>query len=137
MTARVVYDPHGAIHTRLPLDREPHLLLVKTVLALKESADLPPDDCAQIALQLTGHANAVAFDVRRLCNRLPEKNRTRALTEAVLTDATSRLAMPAEPTVAAIKERAQVLRGLYERLDRLTANRSHSAASAERSRSPA
>ncbi|MCX4411652.1 DUF6415 family natural product biosynthesis protein [Streptomyces sp. NBC_01764] len=137
MTARVAYDPHSAIYARLPLDRKPYLLLVKTVLALDASADLPPDDCAQIALQLTGHANLVACDVRRLCNRLPESSRSRALTETVLTDATSRLGTPAEPTVAAIKERAQVLRGLYERLDRLTPDRPRTSAPSGRSRSPA
>ncbi|MFI0141590.1 DUF6415 family natural product biosynthesis protein [Streptomyces luteogriseus] len=136
MTARVAYDPHGAIYARLPLDRKPYLLLAKTVLALDASADLPPGDCAQITLQLTGHANLVAIDVRRLCNRLPENSRSRTLTEAVLADATSRLGTPAEPTVDAIKDRAQVLRGLYERLDRLTSDRPHIAAPAGRSRSP-
>lgn len=136
MTARVAYDPHGATHVRLPLDRKPYLLLAKTVLALDASADLPTDDCAQIALQLTGHANLVAADVRRLCNRLPESSRIRTLTETVLTDAAARLAEPAEPTVGAIKERAQVLRGLYERLDRLTENR-QTAVSAAGHRSPA
>ncbi|MGW2724098.1 DUF6415 family natural product biosynthesis protein [Streptomyces sp. NPDC001492] len=137
MTARVAYDPHGAIYARLPLDRKPYLLLAKTVLALDASADLPPDDCAQIALQLTGHANLVAIDVRRLCDRLPENSRSRALTETVLTDATCRLGTPAEPTVDAIKERAQVLRGLYERLDRLTLDRPPAVSPAERSRAPA
>ncbi|MGN9763096.1 restriction endonuclease [Streptomyces sp. SD31] len=137
MTARVAYDPHGAIYARLPLDRKPYLLLAKTVLALDASADLPPDDCAQIALQLTGHANLVAIDVRSLCNWLPENSRSRMLTETVLADAASRLEAPAEPTIDAIKERAQVLRGLYERLDRLTANRPPTIAPAGCSRSPA
>ncbi|MFE4581197.1 DUF6415 family natural product biosynthesis protein [Streptomyces chartreusis] len=137
MTARVTYDPHDAVHVRLPLDRKPHLLLAKTVLALDASADLPPDDCAQIALQLTGHAHLVAIDVRRLCNRLPENGRSRALTETVLADATSRLDTSAEPTIDAVRERAQVLRELYERLDRLTSDLPRTASPAGSSRSPA
>jgi hypothetical protein len=135
MTARTVYDPRSAIHARLPLDREPHLLLAKTVLALDAAADLPPDDCAQIALQLTGHANLVAVDVRRLCNQLPETSCTRALTETVLADTGSRLVAPAEPTIDAIKDRARAVRQLYERLDRLT-ERARSAVPLGCSRSP-
>lgn len=135
MTARAAYDPRGTIYARLPLDRETHALLAKTVLALDVSAELPPDDCAQIALQLTGHANAVAFDVRRLCNRLREDSPARTLTETVLTDTTSRLVDPAEPTIAAIQDRARVVRELYERLDSLT-GRSRSLVASGCSRAP-
>ena len=136
MTARTVHDPRGAIYARLPLDREPHLLLAKTVLALDTSADLPPDDCAQITLQLTGHARVVAVDVRRLCNRLPQTSKTRTLTETVLADTASRLDTPAEPTIAAIQDRARAVRELYERLDRLT-GRTCSKVPTGCSRSPA
>ncbi|MDG5807878.1 DUF6415 family natural product biosynthesis protein [Streptomyces ossamyceticus] len=135
MTARAACDPRGAIYARLPLDRETHALLAKVVLVLDVSADLPPDDCAQIALQLTGHANAVAHDVRRLCNRLRKGSPARTLTEAVLVDTARRLEGPAESTVAAIQDRARVVRELYERLDSLT-GRSRALVASEYSRAP-
>ncbi|MFD3546820.1 hypothetical protein ACFWUW_14630 [Streptomyces sp. NPDC058655] len=57
----VLYDPQGLIEAELPLDRAPHEALVTAVLAWK-NPDLESRDYEQIALQLTGHARAVAAD---------------------------------------------------------------------------
>lgn len=59
----VLHDPQGLLDAELPLDRAPHEALVTAVLAWKDP-DLAPSDYEQIALQLTGHARAVAADVR-------------------------------------------------------------------------
>ena len=70
MSHQVLYGRLGLIDAGLPMGRGPHLLLAKAVLA--DGADeLRPLDCEQIALQLTGHARAVASDVRRLLAPLP------------------------------------------------------------------
>ncbi|MFI2215213.1 hypothetical protein [Streptomyces sp. NPDC020141] len=66
----VLHDPQGLLDAELPLDRAPHEALVTAVLAWKDP-DLAPCDYEQIALQLTGHARAVAADVRRLAAALP------------------------------------------------------------------
>ncbi|GHE51238.1 restriction endonuclease [Streptomyces capitiformicae] len=118
-THTVLYDPEGLIEAELPLDREPYMCLVKAVLAWADNAVLPPSDCEQIALQLTGHARAVAADVRRHCGKLPILNATRILTEVVLTEAHLRLAEPYQGTVRCVRQRAHMVKALYERLDRL------------------
>lgn len=69
-THAVLYDPRGLIEAELPLDRAPQEVLVTAVLAWK-SPDLAPRDSEQIALQLTGHARAVAADIRRHAAALP------------------------------------------------------------------
>jgi hypothetical protein len=66
------------------------MCLVKAVLAWSDDTVLPPSDCDQIALQLTGHGRAVALDVRRHCGKLPILNATRILTEVVLAEARRR-----------------------------------------------
>jgi hypothetical protein len=115
----VLYDPEGLIEAELPLDREPYMCLVKAVLAWADDAVLPPSDCEQIALQLTGHARAVAADVRRHCGKLPILNATRILTEVVLTETYIRLAEPYQGTARCVRQRAHMVKALYERLDRL------------------
>lgn len=118
-TYTVLHDPEGLIEAELPLDREPYMSLVKAVLAMADDAVLPPSDCEQVALQLTGHARAVASDVRRHCNTLPEDSNTRVLTEVVLDDADRQLSLPYEGAVRCVRQRAHLVKALYERLDRL------------------
>jgi hypothetical protein len=75
----------------------------------------------QIALQLTGHARAVACDVRRRADQLPEDSGTMALADVVLREAEGRLPVPIEGTVRCVQNGARFVRALYERLDRLEA----------------
>ncbi|MFE6625193.1 restriction endonuclease [Streptomyces sp. NPDC057740] len=123
-TRVVLYDPRGLIEAELPLDRAPHEALVTAVLAWK-NPDLAPRDYEQIALQLTGHARAVAADVRRHAAALPKNDGRGALAEVVLAEvvlreADGRLAAPLEGTVRCVQNRASLVRSLYTRLDRLT-----------------
>ncbi|MFE4758483.1 DUF6415 family natural product biosynthesis protein [Streptomyces mirabilis] len=115
----VLYDPHGLIEAELPLDRAPHEALVTAVLAWK-NPDLEPRDYEQIALQLTGHARAVAADVRRHAAALPKSDGRGALAEVVLREADDRLSAPLEGTARCAQNRARLVRALYTRLDRLT-----------------
>ncbi|MEU5214449.1 DUF6415 family natural product biosynthesis protein [Streptomyces sp. NPDC020742] len=119
MSHHVLYDPKDLPDEDLPLDREPHLSLTKAVLAWTDTADLSENDLAQIAFQLTGHARTVATDVRRRAIDLPKDSQPRALVDVVLAEADRRLSMPAQGTVACCKNRARLVRGLYERLARL------------------
>ncbi|MFF3159606.1 DUF6415 family natural product biosynthesis protein [Streptomyces sp. NPDC057910] len=117
----VLYDPDGLIEADLPLDREPYESLVKAVLAWTDEATLAERDYEQIALQLTGHARAVASDVRRRADQLPKSSGPRALADVVLREAEGRLSAPIEGTVHCVQNRARLVRALYERLDRLEA----------------
>ncbi len=47
-------------------------------------------DYEQIALQLTGHARAVASDVRRRADQLPKDSELKALADIVLREADGR-----------------------------------------------
>ncbi|WP_069772163.1 DUF6415 family natural product biosynthesis protein [Streptomyces sp. LUP30] len=118
-THTVLYDPRGLIEANLPLDRAPHEALVTAVLAWK-NPDLAPRDYEQIALQLTGHARAVAADVRHHAAALPKNDGRGALAEVVLREADGRLAAPLEGTAHCVQNRARLVRALYTRLDRLT-----------------
>lgn len=115
----VLHDPHGLFEAELPLDRAPHEALVTAVLAWK-NPDLAPSDYQQIALQLTGHARAVAADIRRHAAALPKSDGRGALAEVVLREADGRLATPIEGTARCAQNRARLVRALYTRLDRLT-----------------
>lgn len=115
----VLYDPHGLIEAELPLDRAPYEALVTAVLAWKDP-HLEPRDYEQIALQLTGHARAVAADVQRHAAALPKNNGRGALAEVVLREAAGRLATPLKGTAHCAQNRARLVRALYTRLDRLT-----------------
>ncbi|WP_329345531.1 restriction endonuclease (plasmid) [Streptomyces sp. NBC_01352] len=115
----VLYDPEGLIEAELPLDREPYMCLVAAVLAWDDDAVLPPSDCEQIALQLTGHARAVASDVRRYSDTMPIFNWTRIRAEVVLAKADLQLAEPYVGTARCVRQRAQTVKSLYERLDEL------------------
>ncbi|MFE1016114.1 DUF6415 family natural product biosynthesis protein [Streptomyces sp. NPDC058794] len=117
----VLHDPDGLIEAGLPLDREPYESLVKAVLAWTDQDALTARDLEQIALQLTGHARAVASDVRRLADRLPKDSGPKALADVVLREAEGRLSVPIEGTVRCVQNRARLVRALYERLDRLDA----------------
>ncbi|MFD4764220.1 hypothetical protein ACFWOJ_37015 [Streptomyces sp. NPDC058439] len=74
----------------------------------------------QIALQLTGHARAVAADVRRHAAALPKSDGRGALAEVVLREADGRLSAALEGTAGCAQNRALLVRVLYTRLDRLT-----------------
>ncbi|MER6120767.1 restriction endonuclease [Streptomyces sp. NPDC001743] len=115
-----LHDPHGLFDAGLPLDRAPHEALVTAVLAWNDP-DLAPSDYEQIALQLTGHARAVAADVRRHAAALPKSDGRGALAEVVLREADGRLSAPLEGTARCVQNRARLVRALYTRLDRLTA----------------
>ncbi|MFE2038475.1 restriction endonuclease [Streptomyces scopuliridis] len=119
-TRTVLYDPQGLIEAELPLDRAPHEALVTAALAWTDP-QLQPRDYEQIALQLTGYARAVAADVQRHALTLPKNNGRRALAEVVLREAEGRLSVPLEGTARCVQNRAQLVRALYARLDRLTA----------------
>ncbi|MFH8343100.1 DUF6415 family natural product biosynthesis protein [Streptomyces sp. AM6-12] len=120
----VLHDPDGLLGAELPLDREPHMALVKEVLAWPDMADVASGDCLQIALQLTGHGRAVADDVRRLSAELPEDHEIRALADVVLREADRRLSARRMGTVHCVQQRARMVRALYERLDRINSARS-------------
>ncbi|MFD4763765.1 DUF6415 family natural product biosynthesis protein [Streptomyces sp. NPDC058439] len=120
-THTVLYDPDGLIEAELPLDREPYESLVKAVLAWTGPDTLAERDYEQIALQLTGHARAVASDVRRRADQLAKDSGPRALADVVLKEAEGRLSATLEGTVRCVQNRARLVRALYERLDRLEA----------------
>ncbi|MFE9399868.1 DUF6415 family natural product biosynthesis protein [Streptomyces flavidovirens] len=119
-THTVLYDPDGLIEAELPLDREPYESL-KTVLAWTGPDALAERDYEQIALQLTGHARAVASDVRRRADQLPKGSGPRALADVVLREAEGRLSATLEGTVRCVQNRARLVRALYARLDHLEA----------------
>ncbi|MBK3582341.1 restriction endonuclease [Streptomyces sp. MBT57] len=101
------------------MDRAPYEALVTAVLAWK-NPDLTPCDYEQIVLQLTGHARALADDVRRHATALPKSDGRGALAEVVLREADGRLSTPLEGTARCAQNRARLVRALYTRLDRLT-----------------
>lgn len=117
----VLHDPYGLIEAGLPLDREPYESLVKAVLARTDQDTLTARDLEQIALQLTGHARAIASDVRRRADQLPKDSGPKALADVVLREAEGRLSVPIEGTARCVQNRARLVRALYERLDRLDA----------------
>ncbi|WP_327286715.1 MULTISPECIES: DUF6415 family natural product biosynthesis protein [unclassified Streptomyces] len=120
-THTVLYDPDGLIEAGLPLDHEPYESLVKAVLAWTGEDTLTARDLEQIALQLTGHARALATDVRRRADQLPKNSGPRGLADVVLREAEGRLSTTIEGTVRCVQNRARLVRALYERLDRLEA----------------
>ncbi|MFG2885760.1 DUF6415 family natural product biosynthesis protein [Streptomyces sp. NPDC048297] len=118
-THAVLHDPRGLIKAELPLDRAPHEALITAVLAWK-NPDLAPRDYEQIALQLTGHARAIAADVRRHAAALPKNDGRGALAEVILREAGRRLSAPLQGTARCAQNRARLAQALYTRLDRLT-----------------
>ncbi|MGZ2362380.1 DUF6415 family natural product biosynthesis protein [Streptomyces sp. 372A] len=118
-THTVLYDPDGLIEAELPLDREPYECLVKAVLAWTGEDTLADRDYEQIALQLTGHARALASDIRRRADQLPKSSGPRALADIVLRETESRLSAAIDGTMRGAQNRARLVRALYERLDRL------------------
>ncbi|MFE9913205.1 DUF6415 family natural product biosynthesis protein [Streptomyces clavifer] len=136
-THTVLYDPDGLIEAELPLDREPYECLVKAVLAWTGQDTLTTRDYEQIALQLTGHARAVAADVRRRADRLPKDSGQKALADVVLRETEGRLSTMIEGTVRCAQNRARLVRALYARLDRLeTATGPSAVPSADQGVSP-
>ncbi|OKK05314.1 restriction endonuclease [Streptomyces sp. CB02488] len=119
-THLVLHDPDGLIEAELPLDRAPHGTLVTAVLAWNDP-DLAPRDYEQIALHLTGHAHAVAADVRRLAAALPKSDGRGALAEIVLREADGRLPTPLKGTAHCAQNRARLVQALYTSLGHLTA----------------
>ncbi|WSQ82760.1 restriction endonuclease (plasmid) [Streptomyces sp. NBC_01213] len=116
----VLYDPEAIVAEAVPLDRAPHLALVAAVLAWgPDPLGLRAADCAQISLQLTGHARCVASDVRRRYELLPADSELRPLTAAVLRESVRRLSVPQASTAAHVQNRARLVKALYRALDRL------------------
>ena len=120
-TYTVLHDPEGLVEEQLPLDRQSYESLVKAVLTWTTQHTLTNCDYQQIALQLTGHARAVASDVRRQAARLPKGTGPRALAELVLQETDRCLTTPIRGTARCAQDRARAVRTLYERLDRLEA----------------
>ncbi|WUW92550.1 restriction endonuclease [Streptomyces sp. NBC_01451] len=114
----VLYDPEGRIDGELPLDRETHERVVRAVLTWSDPAALRPDDYEQVGLLLAGAAHAVAADVRACAGRLPGDDGRRLLAEIVLGEADGRLSQRSR-NLHGVKNKARLLRALYERLDRL------------------
>ncbi|MEH0432081.1 MULTISPECIES: restriction endonuclease [Streptomyces] len=114
----VLYDPEGRIDTQLPLDRVTRERVVRAVLAWSDPAALRPDDYEQVGLLLSGAAHVVAADVRACAGHLPDDDGRRLLAEIVLGEADSRLPLRSR-NLHRVKNRARMLRALYERLDRL------------------
>jgi hypothetical protein len=77
----------------------------------------------QTALQLTGHARALASAVRRGADQLPKDSGPRALADIVLRQAEGRQSVTIEGTVRCVQNRARLAHALYERLDRPKAGR--------------
>ncbi|MFD8955444.1 restriction endonuclease [Streptomyces anulatus] len=122
MRGIVVYDPTSAVTGGLPLDRDPHLALVAAVLAWGPApVGVRAADRAQIGLQLTGHAQCAAADVRHRYEALPADSELRPLTKAVLRESANRLSTGPDTTVARIQNRARLIRAPYRALDQLDA----------------
>ncbi|MFE3676115.1 restriction endonuclease [Streptomyces griseus] len=106
MSNTVVYDPSGVVTGGLPLDRGPHLALAAAVLAWGPApAGVRAADCALIGLQLTGHAQCVAADLRHQHAALPADSELRPLTRVVLREAVNRLSTGPAATVARVQSR--------------------------------
>ncbi|SBV06125.1 hypothetical protein YW3DRAFT_07349 [Streptomyces sp. MnatMP-M77] len=118
-THLVLHDPEGHLEAEFPIHRAPHECLIKAVSGWTGDPGLAPADLQQIALLLTGAARAVAGDVRRAADLLPDEHAARALADIVLNEADRRLAVRIEGTVHCAQGRARLVRALYERLDRL------------------
>jgi len=117
------YDPLGSVEARLPYERAPYEALVTAVLAWSNPS-LPPHDYLQIALQLTGHARAVAADILRHADQ-PHRGGRNCAAAAALGYATERLAsLPLQGTAACVQTRARLVRILHTWLDGLTTTRS-------------
>ncbi|MFG2926721.1 hypothetical protein ACGFYA_35140 [Streptomyces sp. NPDC048305] len=99
LQVKVWYDPDGLIEAQLPLDHEPYECLIKAVLAWTDEGTLAVRDYEQIALQLTGHARAVASYVRRRPDQLPKSSGPQALADIVLRETEGRLSAGIDGTV--------------------------------------
>ncbi|MFJ5048265.1 hypothetical protein [Streptomyces sp. NPDC088719] len=76
----------------LPLGRDPHLALAVTAPASDPNpADVRAADCAQIGLQLTGHAQCVATGLRQRIETLPADRKLRPLTRVALRESVNSL----------------------------------------------
>ncbi|MGW0536550.1 DUF6415 family natural product biosynthesis protein [Streptomyces sp. NPDC003032] len=65
-------------------------------------------DYEQIAPQLTGHAHALAADVRRRANQLPKDSGPKALANVVVREVDGRLSATLEGTVRCARNRARL-----------------------------
>ncbi|WP_055689888.1 hypothetical protein [Streptomyces prasinus] len=107
-TYTVLHDSHGLVAAELPLDRAPYKALVITVLAW-QNPNLTSRDYEQIALQLTGHARAVAADVQRHAATLPKNDGRGALAEVILREAAGRLSAPIQGAARCAQNRARLV----------------------------
>ncbi|MFE4539691.1 restriction endonuclease [Streptomyces scopuliridis] len=119
-THHVLYDPEGRLTEELPPDRSVHEQVVRTALSWSSPLDVPADDVAQVGLLLAGAARVVADKVRARADRFPEDDGRRLFAELILQEADGRLSQPCT-SLHRVKNRARLIRSLYERLDRLEA----------------
>ncbi|QCX82286.1 hypothetical protein C9F11_43540 (plasmid) [Streptomyces sp. YIM 121038] len=118
-TARAGVDgPPGLLGAEPPLGRKTCEGLLKAVLAWSDPGALRPGDYHQVGLLLAGAGQAVAADVRAYAARLPDDDSRRPLAEIVLGEADRRLWLAAR-SLHDVRNKARMVRALYERLDRL------------------
>ncbi|WP_327173796.1 hypothetical protein [Streptomyces sp. NBC_01335] len=104
-THTVLYDPDGLLEAGLPLDREPCESLITAVLAWACPDTLAIRVYHQIALQLTGHARAVAAELRTRADRLPKSSGPKALADLVLREAEEQLSPLPGGTMSCVQAR--------------------------------
>lgn len=117
-TYDALYDPQGRLAAELPPDRALHEQVVRTVLSWSSPLDVPADDVAQIGRLLAGAARVVADEVRACTDRLSEDDGRRVFAELILQEADGRLSQPCT-SLHRVRNRARLIRALYERLDRV------------------
>ncbi|MEJ8631947.1 DUF6415 family natural product biosynthesis protein [Streptomyces sp. MS2.AVA.5] len=127
----VVHDPAAVLDDALPLDRECHTRLVAAVLAWQPTAPIPTGECAQISLQLTGHARLLIADLTGLSARLPDSD-LRTRTRIVPEEAKRRLtaSTPGQGSIAGAQNRARLVQALYRSFDRCQAEEPKASATA-------
>ncbi|MFD4483154.1 restriction endonuclease [Streptomyces sp. NPDC058471] len=123
-THHVLYDPDGRLTAQLPPDRTVHEQVVRTALAWSSPLDAPAADVAVVGHLLAGAARVVAGEVRTCADRLPEDDGRRLFAELILQEADGRLPQPCT-SLHRVRNRAWLIRALYERLDRLQAAALH------------
>lgn len=118
-THGVAHDPAPRSDGELPLDRALHTALVATALG-PDSERLPECGLRDFALLLSGCAQAVADDVRRCLDTLPPgRHEARIRAGMLLGRAERHLTVPVRGTLRCVRNRALLVRNLYNRLDQL------------------
>ncbi|MFI5618046.1 restriction endonuclease [Streptomyces sp. NPDC051567] len=108
----VLYHLHAMTDGLLPLDQAVHKALATAMLDLDVDA-LHPGDYAQIVLQLTGHAFAVAAALRTRCAGRARADGGRVRVEAAVGDVLGTLAKPVPGTLDGAKNCARAVIALH------------------------